>query len=191
MLLFSKCLSLHIWLFFFFFFWLLADVCLCLIAQLCLTLCDPRDYRMPGSSVPGISQARILEWVAISFSRGSSQPRDELVSRCLLPCRQILYMLSHQGSQLAGGCYLMDPLNYHVILVWLIKSGFSRFTTFFSRMFSLPFFRIRKIPWRREWKPTPVFLLGKSHRQRSLVGYSPIGYQKVRHDWSNWTHTHN
>ena len=45
-------------------------------AQSCLTLCDPMDYSLPGSSVHGILQARILEWVAISFSRGSSQPRD-------------------------------------------------------------------------------------------------------------------
>ena len=44
-------------------------------AQLCPTLCDPEDCRSPGSSVHGILQARILEWVAISFSRGSSQPR--------------------------------------------------------------------------------------------------------------------
>ena len=46
------------------------------VAQLCPTLCDPMDYSPPGSSVHGILQARILEWVAISFSRGSSQPRD-------------------------------------------------------------------------------------------------------------------
>ena len=46
------------------------------VAQLCLTLCNPMDYSLPGSSVHGISQARILEWVALSFSRGSSQPRD-------------------------------------------------------------------------------------------------------------------
>ena len=46
------------------------------VAQLCLTLCDPMDCRLPGSSVHGIFRARILEWVAISFSRRSSQPRD-------------------------------------------------------------------------------------------------------------------
>ena len=40
------------------------------IAQLCLTLCDPMDCSLPSSSVHGISQARILEWFAISFSRG-------------------------------------------------------------------------------------------------------------------------
>ena len=52
-------------------------VCVCvLIAQSwCPTLCDPMDYRLPGSSVHGILQIRILEQVAIPFSRGSSQPR--------------------------------------------------------------------------------------------------------------------
>ena len=42
------------------------------VAQLCPTLCDPVDCSLPGSSVHGIFQARIQEWVAISFSRGSS-----------------------------------------------------------------------------------------------------------------------
>ena len=46
------------------------------VAQLCPTLCDPVDCSLPGSSVHGILQARVLEWVAISFSRGSSLPRD-------------------------------------------------------------------------------------------------------------------
>ena len=47
-----------------------------LVTQLCPTPCDPMDCSPPGSSVHEIFQARILEWVAISFSRGSSQPRD-------------------------------------------------------------------------------------------------------------------
>ena len=46
------------------------------VAQLCPTLCDPLDCSLPHSSIHGIFQARVLEWVAISFSRGSSQPRD-------------------------------------------------------------------------------------------------------------------
>ena len=46
------------------------------VAQSCPTLCDPVDCRLPGFSVHEIFQARILEWVAIPFSRGSSQPRD-------------------------------------------------------------------------------------------------------------------
>ena len=46
------------------------------VAQLSPTLCDPMECSLPGSSVRGIFQAVILEWVAISFSRESSQPRD-------------------------------------------------------------------------------------------------------------------
>ena len=57
------------------------------VAQSCPTLCDPMDYSLPGSSVHGIFQAIVLEWIAISFSRGSSQPRDwtqvsRIVDRC-------------------------------------------------------------------------------------------------------------
>ena len=47
------------------------------VAQSCLTLCDPMGCSLPSSSVHGILQARILEWVAISFSRVSSRPRDQ------------------------------------------------------------------------------------------------------------------
>ena len=48
-----------------------------LVAQLCPTLCNPMDCSQTGSSVHGILQARILEWVAISFSRGSSWPKAQ------------------------------------------------------------------------------------------------------------------
>ena len=57
------------------------------VAQLCLTLCDPMDYRAHG-----ILQARILEWVAVPFSRGSSQPRDRT-----------------QVSHIAGGFLPAEP----------------------------------------------------------------------------------
>ena len=46
------------------------------VAQWCPTLCDPMDCSLPGSTIHGIFQARVLEWVAISFSRRSSWPRD-------------------------------------------------------------------------------------------------------------------
>ena len=57
------------------------------VAQSCPTLCDPMDCRLSGSSDHGILQARILEWVAIPFSKGSSWPRDwtqvsHIVGRC-------------------------------------------------------------------------------------------------------------
>ena len=54
-----------------------------LVTQLCPTLCNPMDCSPPGSSIHGILQARIVEWVAISFSRGSSQPRDQSQSPIL------------------------------------------------------------------------------------------------------------
>ena len=50
---------------------------LCLVTQLCPTLCDPTDYSPPGSSVHGILQVRVLGWVVIPFSRGSSQPKNQ------------------------------------------------------------------------------------------------------------------
>ena len=46
--------------------------------------CDPMDYSLPGSSVHGIFQAKVLEWVAISFSRGSYQPRDQTRVSCII-----------------------------------------------------------------------------------------------------------
>ena len=54
----------------------LVGIC-CLVAKSCLIFCYPMDCGLPGSSVHGISQARVLEWVAISFSRGSSQTSDQ------------------------------------------------------------------------------------------------------------------
>ena len=51
---------------------------MCLCAKSCLSFCDPTNCSLPGSSVHGIFQARILEWVAFSFSRGSSPPRDQI-----------------------------------------------------------------------------------------------------------------
>ena len=53
------------------------------VSQSCLTLCGPMDCSPPGSSVHGILQARILEWVAIPFSRASSQPRDPTWVTCI------------------------------------------------------------------------------------------------------------
>ena len=57
---------------------------LCVRTQLCPTLCDPMDYSPPCFFVHGISQARILEQVAIPYSRGSSQPRDWTRVSCII-----------------------------------------------------------------------------------------------------------
>ena len=62
---------------------LTVSVLVCLATQSCLTVCHPMDGSLPGSSVHGILQARILEWVAMPSSRGSSQPRDRTQVSCI------------------------------------------------------------------------------------------------------------
>ena len=68
--------------------------CGCLVTKLCLSLCGPVDCSLQGSSVHGILQARILEWVAVSFSRGSSWPRYRTQVCSLADSLP----LSHEGS---------------------------------------------------------------------------------------------
>ena len=67
----------------------------CLVAKLCLTLCNPMDCGLPGSSTHGISQAKTLEQYAISFSRGSAQTRDGSYVSCTAGDS---FPLSHLGS---------------------------------------------------------------------------------------------
>ena len=102
----SSCSSAH------FNFYISSSV-LHLVTQLCLTLCDPMDCSLLGSSVHRISQARILEQVAISYSRGYSRARDYL-----LHCRQIFLMLR-------------VPLPFPFVVVYFPKIQ-TRFILFFS-----------------------------------------------------------
>ena len=81
-----------------------------LAAQSCLTLCKTMDCSPPGSSTHGILQARILEWVAIPFSRASSWPRD------LPHYRQILNHLSHQGSLIR---HIFTLKNHPLGVLWV------------------------------------------------------------------------
>ena len=95
----------------------------CLVSQLCPTLCHPMDCRPPGSSLQRIPQASILEWVVISFCRGSSQPRDQTQVSCV--GRQILY---HWEAS-----------------VYLVSLQFNRYTKFkSSSVFSC-------LSWGRHW----------------------------------------
>ena len=79
---------------------------MCLVVQACPTLCDPVDYSPPGSSIHGIFPARILEWVAISYSRVSSRPRDQT---------HLLHLLHWQVDSLPLG-HLGSPASIKVIL---------------------------------------------------------------------------
>ena len=104
-----------------------------LIAQSCPDLCNPMDCSLPGCFVQGILQARILEWVAIPFSRGSSQPRDQTQGSNpgLLHCRQILYCLNHQGSPVWNSMQLLKrfTINYYYYCELIIPNNQGMKTT--------------------------------------------------------------
>ena len=135
------------------------------------------DCSLPGSSVHGILQVRILEWLVISFSRRSSWPRVKLG---LLHCKRNLYHLSQQEARLS----LEVPLYLNNISFWGFPGGASgKESACQSRRHRFnPW--VRKIPWKRKWQPTPVFLLGESHGQRRLAGYSWWESQRAGHHWA-------
>ena len=80
--------------------------------QWCSTLCNPTDYSPPGSSVSGILPARILEYVAMCFSRGSSPPRDQTHVVYVSFIARLLVVICHL-------CHLGRPCTVH----YLIKSS--------------------------------------------------------------------
>ena len=80
----------------------------CRYTQSCPTLCDPMDCGPSGSFVHGIFQARILEWIVISFSKESFWSRNWTYISCIsCVSRWVLYQLSHQGSPIKGMCTLL------------------------------------------------------------------------------------
>ena len=90
----------------------------CIHAQSCMTLWDPMDCSPAGSPVHGISQAKVLEWVAISFSRGSSWPRDWTRVSCI-SCsgRQILHYWDTWEAHCQGSPYSI--LKCEQIIRWV------------------------------------------------------------------------
>ena len=106
------------------------------------------DCSLPGSSVHGVFQARVLEWVSISFSRGSSQPQG---SNPGLPhCRQTLYCLSHQGSPYQKRWH-MEPSQCRLFLIHTyvtVKNVFHCYSLRFARVLSrFSHVRLFVIPW--------------------------------------------
>ena len=154
----------------------------------------------PGSSIHGISQARILQLSCHFLLQGifPSQGSDPHLLHWQADSLQLsqLESPSVQFSSVAQSCStLCDPMNcstpglpvHHRLLestqvgrsnsgasqmALVVKTSPSQFRRHKRCKFN-PW--IGKIPWRRAWQPTPVFLPGESHGQRSLVGYSPRG----------------
>ena len=95
------------------------------VAQSCPTLCDPTDCSLPGFSVHGIFQARVLKWVAFSFSRGSPPPSDQtrvscMGGRCFTHWAQVCNIINTSENVLTDMLLLLLSLSCKLfLLVWL------------------------------------------------------------------------
>ena len=129
------------------------------------------DCSPPGSSVHGISQARSLQWVvvALSSSKGSSQPRDQSCVSCV----SLHWQADSSPAEPPGKLCILYIVFIHGLPQWLSRQRVRlQCRSYRRRGFDL---WVRKIPWRRKWLPTAVFLPGKFQGQRSRAGYSPWG----------------
>ena len=122
--------------------------------QSCPTLCDPIHGSPPGSPIPGILQARTLEWVAISLSnackwkvKGKSLSRVRPLATPLTAAYQASPFMGFSRQEYWSGVPLPSPFN-----PW-----------------------VGAICW-RAWQLTPVFLPGESHRQRRLAVWSDLAH---------------
>ena len=155
------------------------------------------DCSPPGSSVHGISQARTLEWDALpslgnlpDLGIDSTSPALEgrffttekpekltILGTCEQniqnsPCLRSLHSTGENMQIRSTRCKLYMLKGDKGLLQWLISKKPACQGR--RRKFSL---WVGKIPWRRKWQPTPVFLPGEFHGQRSPAGYSPWGHE--------------
>ena len=144
--------------------WLLWWMYSCsLVAQSCPTLCEPMNCSLPGSSVHGDSPGKSTRVGCHALLQGIFPTQG---SNPVLPhCRRILYRRSHQGNVNMWKAIELYTLN---CVVCRPQCGRPRFNPWAG-----------KILWRRKWQSTPVLLSGKSHGQRSMVGYSPWGRKEL------------
>ena len=139
---------------------------LCLVAQSCPTLCNPVDCSPPGPSVHGDSPGKNTRVGCHALLQGIFPTQG---SNPGLPhCRQILYCLSHQGSP------CLNTRSLYFLRASPGGSDGKESACDIGDLGSIP-----EIPWRREWQPTPVFLPGEFHGQRSVAGYSPWGCEEM------------
>ena len=103
--------------------WSCIHECECEVAQSCLTLCNPMDCSLPGSSVHGIFQAIVLEWIAISFSKGSSRPRDWTQVSCVVDrrftvwaTREVMRVYTHAHIKMTYTPDSYEPCFSHLIM---------------------------------------------------------------------------
>ena len=150
---------------------------LCLVAQSCLTLCHPWTAACQIPLSMKILQAKILEWVAKPYSRGSSQPRNQTGVSCMAGR---FFIRAAQWNYITKINHMTDIITmapHSSTLAWKIpwteepgrlqSMGPRRVGHDWATSLSLFTF----IHCRRKWQPTPVFLPGESQGRGSLVGY--------------------
>ena len=147
------------------------------LLQSCPTLCDPIDGSPPGSPVPGILQARTLEWVANSFSNAWKwKVKVKLLSRVrlLVTPRTAAYQappsMGFSRQEYWSGVPLSSPPHPHRDLLFV----FFLMIAFWQVWGDILLWGVGLIR-RRQWHPTLVLLPRKSHGRRSLVRCSPWG----------------
>ena len=135
----------------------------CLVVKLCPTLCNPMDYSPPGASVHGMFQARILEWVAISSSRGSSRPRDWTASLALAGRFFHHWATTEYSSLKVSG-------------VGDIQEGAPRgYSGFPERTWG----HVRKMSWTRvltAWRWEGARVLRPKGRKQTCLGHRTVGF---------------
>ena len=149
------------------------------VAQSCPTLCDPMDCSPPGSSIHGILQATILEGVAISFSRGSSWPRDRtqvshIVGRCF-----------NLGANMGGAVLPPCCLTWDQTLMEVMRITATSFNRKFDQRFTergpthqnKTHFPPQSLPSGSFYKPLILF-----HQKADKMKTT------VTENWSNWSH---
>ena len=107
---------------------------LLLVAQSCSTLCDPMDWKPPGSPLHGIFQVRTLEWVAIPFFRGSSRPKDQTQVSCT-------------AGRFFTTWVMREPSNTNARFFVIAKISVSLCSVFFPQSIFPPLFRMSKFYW--------------------------------------------
>ena len=151
-----------------------------LVAKLCPTFATPWTGNLPGSSVHGILQERILEWVAISFLREFSRPRNQT---------QVSYIagrfFTDWATKEARNSIKVAELHTfkRASQVALVVKNPPASTGDNKKHGFNPW--VGKIPWRRAWQPTPVFLPWESHLTGEPGGLQSMESHRVRHDWSD------
>ena len=145
------------------------------LLQSCPTLCDPIDGSPLGSPVPGILQARTLEWVVISFSKAwkwkvkvKSLSHVQIFTTPWTAAYQAPLSVGFSRQEYWSGVPFPSPLPR-----WLSGKESACQRRRWKRIWFDPW--VGRIPWRRKWQSTLVFLPGKSYGQRILAGYSPWG----------------